>query len=71
MASLFQAREVPRIVPSLPPVKRLPADPEVAAGQCGIVVVGAVIVHPLQSLPGHSVNAPYPWPGLWFRDPSL
>ena len=49
MAPLFQAREIPRIVPSLPPVKRLAADTEVATGQRRILSMPPVMVQPLQS----------------------
>ena len=48
MAPLFQARQIPRIVPPLPPVKGLPADTEIPAGQCRIAV-SCVMVHPLRS----------------------
>ena len=49
MAPFFQAREIPRIVPSLPPVKRLAADTEVATGQRRILSMPPVMVQPLQS----------------------
>ena len=49
MAPLCQAREIPRIVPSLPPVKRLAADTEVATGQRRILSMPPVMVQPLQS----------------------
>ena len=49
MAPLFLAREIPRIVPSLPPVKRLAADTEVATGQRRILSMPPVMVQPLQS----------------------
>ena len=49
MAPLFQAREIPRIVPALPPVKRLAADTEVATGQRRILSMPPVMVQPLQS----------------------
>ena len=49
MAPLFQAREIPRIVPSLPRVKGLAADTEVATGQRRILSMPPVMVQPLQS----------------------
>ena len=49
MAPLFQAREIPRIVPSLPPIKRLAADTEVATGQRRILSMPPAMVQPLQS----------------------
>ena len=62
MAPLFQAREIPRIVPSLPPVKRLAADTEVATGQRRILSMPPVMVQPLQSCfcqPADPLNPAY------------
>ena len=67
MAPLFLAREIPRIVPSLPPVKRLAADAEVATGQRRILSMPPVMVQPLQSCfcqPADPLTLPITEPGL-------
>ena len=59
VAPLFQAPQVPGLVPSLPPVECLAADTEVATGQCRIAV-SCVVVHPLQPLLGQPADLPHP-----------
>ena len=52
-----------------PPVKRLPADTEIAARQCCVVPMSPVVVHPLHPLPGHPANALYPGQAFGSRTP--
>ena len=59
VAPLFQAPQVPGVVPSLPPLECLAADTEVATGQC-CIAVSCVVVHPLQPLLGQPAVLPHP-----------
>lgn len=58
--------QVLRIVARLPPLKSLPADPEMVTGQSHVPSVGSIVIEPgqpLASRPAQFGRAPLPGPG--------
>jgi hypothetical protein len=49
--TVFKAPQVAGIIPTLPAIEGLAADPEVAAGQGGLAPMCAVVIEPAQSQP--------------------
>ncbi len=52
VGTILQTGYMPGVIASLPAVKSLRADIEVAAGEASIVTSAVVVIKPLKSLPG-------------------
>jgi ABC-type antimicrobial peptide transport system ATPase subunit len=50
MRAIFQALEIVGIIPTLPTVEGLAADPEIATGQGRVALVRAVVIKPAEPL---------------------